>query len=154
MSPIPGIIGSLLATETIKVLIKSPDVLNNKILYYNALTNSMRIIKTKRKVEKCSLCKRILNNSSEEVIENNVYYSNIHIIKWNEFIKIINKDTILFDVRNQKEIDLYGFKKCITYNMINPKSLKDYCLDNNIKDLYLICKNGKQSNIVANVYFK
>lgn len=152
ISPVPGIFGSLLAVETIKVLLHHPNVLSGSIMMYNSLTNTMRNVKTKRKPEKCNICKNKMNNNEIKEEEENVIEkertelpNNLHIINWNKFSKIITENTKLYDIRGEKEIEIYGFDFCITLEKIKPLSIIEYCKKNNINEIFLICKNGKQS---------
>jgi adenylyltransferase/sulfurtransferase len=52
ISPICGIIGSYITTETIKVILNLDDVLEGKILYVNLLNNQIRQIKIKKNISK------------------------------------------------------------------------------------------------------
>jgi adenylyltransferase/sulfurtransferase len=55
MGTIPGIIGTLQATEAIKYLLQKGTLLQNRLLYYNALTATFREIKITRD-SKCPSC--------------------------------------------------------------------------------------------------
>lgn len=119
----------------------------------------MRNIKTKRKPEKCRICKNKLNNTKieeeeeeeERVEEKKDLPNNLHIINWIKFSEILTETIKIFDVRSKQEIEIYGFDCCISLEDIKPLSIIEYCKKNNINEFYLICKNGKESLNIGKV---
>lgn len=115
----------------------------------------MRNIKTKRKPEKCRICKNKLNNTKieeeEEIVKIEDLPNNLHIINWKRFSEILTEATKIFDVRSQQEIEIYGFDNCICLEDIKPLSIIEYCKKNSINEFYLICKNGKESLNIGKV---
>ncbi len=55
LSPLPGVVGAMMAVETIKLLARAGETLLGRMLIYDALYSDVRIIAVKRKID-CKVC--------------------------------------------------------------------------------------------------
>lgn len=97
---LPGIIGTLQATEAVKIIIGYKSILSGTILTYNALTlsfNKFKIINTKFLVSEKEHCNTSYYNTINAVIKE----INVHQLK--EILNRRDPKYILIDVRNQEE---------------------------------------------------
>ena len=55
LGPLPGVIGSMMAVEAVKLIAKAGDPLRNRLLIYDALYSETRVIKASRRPD-CAVC--------------------------------------------------------------------------------------------------
>jgi len=149
---LPGVIGTMQATEAIKIILGKGDILSGKLLLYDALdANFEKLNLTKNK--DCKLCGNSPTIKELEDYEgNNQNNSSNELIvrELNELIET-KEDFALIDVREKEEQDLGTIEnaKLVSFNEIyagNLESLND--LDKNKKTI-LFCHTGQRSAYVA-----
>lgn len=97
---LPGIIGTLQATEAVKIILGYKSILSGAILTYNALTlssNKFKIVNTKFVLSKKQHWNKCYRNKVNTVIRE------ISVIQLQKFLNHKNPKYILIDVRNQEE---------------------------------------------------
>ena len=136
---LPGIIGTLQALETIKVITGVGEVLSGKLLLYDGLTQSTQKISFKANKA----------NQKIEDLQDDYGFTGCEVlptIAASDFIAMQHKAKIqLIDVRNPEE-----FKANHLQNAINIP-LSELAVSLNMidfnKSIYLICQSGKRSKI-------
>nr|YP_010337380.1 molybdopterin biosynthesis protein [Pulvinaster venetus]UNJ16965.1 molybdopterin biosynthesis protein [Pulvinaster venetus] len=137
LGPVAGIIGSLQAVEVIKIILGLENILNGKLLIYDALTMSFRyiaIVKSNQLLKAKSLIQSSFYNlldQSEDLIPLSV--NNLHSISFNTL------NYLIIDVRTSLE-----YKICHINNSINILLSRI----NKLKELVYIMKNYKQKKTI------
>ncbi len=152
MGILPGIIGTIQATETIKVLTNIGNPLDGRLLIFNALNMSFKELTLKSNKMNKKINKLIDYESfcSEIKVKNEVNFAikNISIKQLKLLLKKTSEKILLVDVRTLEE-----YKECsIPDSKLIPIStiengeamseIRDYAAK---KDLYIFCKSGKRS---------
>lgn len=137
---VPGIIGTLQASEALKIILGLGNVLNNKILTYNILTNDQTIFKFSRNKEEYNKA----FNLSENFEDRN--YDYLCGITTKEINQIENSDDfpneyILLDVREKDEIPEIKNALRIPLSILENKYQE---LDKS-KIYAVFCEKGKRS---------
>lgn len=141
---LPGIIGTLQATEAIKIILEKGDILDGKILIYNALKMNFRTL---------SVCK---NESNEQLdiekgSETKVKTNQSDLISPISLKSLIEnqKDIILVDVRNPAERDICSLGQSINYPsqmILEDENVFNELLNREVeKTMILYCKSGFRS---------
>lgn len=149
LGTITGVIGILQATEAIKVIIGTGNILSGYLLIYNSLTVSLKKIKIQ-----ATKTKATIQTYHDELISKNV-----EIIHFTELKNKLHKNQkiSLIDVRQRRE-----FTKNHIFNAINIP-LKDINIKKNINKIYqlatqttivLYCSNNSRSIIASNILAK
>ena len=141
---LPGIIGTLQATEAIKIILEKGNILDGKILIYNALKMNFR---------RLSVCKN--EDNQQFIIEKNPNtkstISKSDLISPLSLKTMINnkEGTILVDVRNPAERDICSLEHSVNYpsQMIlqNQNVLNELLKYETGKTMILYCKSGFRS---------
>lgn len=142
-----GIIGLLQAIEAIKVIIGTGEILSGKILTYNSLNVSFKILRINTKKIKSSI-----DSESNEQLFNKNLISKISLQK------LIKKEkVILVDVRQNIEFSKLHIKKSLNIPIknLNHKNTQNffanYCQN---KTLIIYCSNDSRSIIASNILHK
>lgn len=147
---LPGIVGSIQATEAIKAILRIGDSLNGKLLVIDALSmdfrtlgfskNKSREVVTELKQETVESCSSDVGSSSEMML----------VISPEEFVKRRDSgwDVFLFDVRRSEEAaiaTLSGTALRIEHDQV-PMRMAEIPLD---RDIVVYCRTGVRSAAVA-----
>ena len=147
---LPGIVGSIQATEAIKAILKIGDSLNGKLLVIDALSMGFRTlgfskdksreVVTELKQETVESCSSDVDSPSEMML----------VISPAEFVKRRDSgwDVFLFDVRRSEEeaiATLSGTALRIEHNQV-PMRMAEIPLD---RDIVVYCRTGVRSAAVA-----
>ena len=147
---LPGIVGSIQATEAIKAILRIGDSLNGKLLVIDALSmdfrtlgfskNKSREVVTELKQETVESCSSDVDSPSEMML----------VISPAEFVKRRDSgwDVFLFDVRRSEEeaiATLSGTALRIEHNQV-PMRMAEIPLD---RDIVVYCRTGVRSAAVA-----
>jgi len=147
---LPGIVGSIQATEAIKAILRIGDSLNGKLLVIDALSmdfrtlgfskNKSREVVTELKQETVESCSSDVGSPSEMML----------VISPEEFVKRRDSgwDVFLFDVRRSEEeaiATLSGTALRIEHNQV-PMRMAEIPLD---RDIVVYCRTGVRSAAVA-----
>ncbi len=154
MGILPGIIGTIQATEAIKVITKIGKPLNGRLLIFNALKMSFKELTLKADPENKKIDKLIDYDkycSNVEPINKSNLNSNIKNISVKDLKLLLNKlpgKISIIDVRNSKEYlegSIPGSKLIPLYEIESGDGLNQ--IQNNLKDydLYIYCKTGSRS---------
>ena len=141
---LPGIIGTLQATEAIKIILEKGDILDGKILIYNALKMNFRTLSVCRNEENQQL-------DIEQNPDTNGTISKSDLISPISLQSMINnkEGTILVDVRNPAERDICSLEHSVNYP--SQMILQDQNVLNELlaceadKMMILYCKSGFRS---------
>jgi molybdopterin/thiamine biosynthesis adenylyltransferase/rhodanese-related sulfurtransferase len=130
--PVPGVIGTLQANETVKLLIGANEkILAKRMLTYDAYEMTFKIFKMRNYKDECIACgkeenRRINIDNIESYdyeeftnpkscrIERRVQIEDENNKKWSELIDLINKsksmeEIVLLDVRAQEQFEMFNF---------------------------------------------
>ena len=147
---LPGIVGSIQATEAIKAILRIGDSLNGKLLVIDALSMDFRTlgfskdksreVVTELKQETVESCSSDVGSPSEMML----------VISPEEFVKRRDSgwDVFLFDVRRSEEeaiATLSGTALRIEHNQV-PMRMAEIPLD---RDIVVYCRTGVRSAAVA-----
>ena len=146
---LPGIIGTIQATETIKIITNIGSTLNERLLLFNALEMSFRELKLKKNSNIADV-KSLINyeffcDPSETL---NFSTSSIDPIDLNNQINDNSQKIVLIDVRTQQERDICSIPGSlhIPLNSIcDPKIINDLRSIDNLNDIVIYCKLGSRS---------
>ena len=146
---LPGIIGTIQATETIKIITNIGSTLNERLLLFNALEMSFRELKLKKNYNiadvKSLINYEIFCDPSETL---NSSTSSIDPIDLNNQINNNSQKIVLIDVRTQQERDICSIPGSlhIPLNSIcDPKIINDLKSIDNLNDIVIYCKLGSRS---------
>jgi len=152
MGILPGIIGTIQAAETIKIITKIGNPLNGRLLIFNALNMKFKELTLKSNPENRNI-NRLIDYKSfcSDIRVKNEVDCDIKSISIKE-LKIIlsqsSKEIILIDVRNQNE---YNQCSILGSRLIPLSTIESGEAINEIKNLtakknlYVFCKSGKRS---------
>ena len=149
---LPGIIGTIQATEAIKIITNIGFPLNGRLLIFNALKMRFKELILKSSPENKNIKKLIDYQSfcSEVKIKNEVDLDikSISIKELKALLTQASKETLLIDVRTKIEHNEYSISgsKLIPLSTIESgesiNQIKNLAAQ---KNLYLFCKSGKRS---------
>ena len=137
---LPGIIGSYQASEVIKIVTETGNVLSGKILLIDTLTVSHNIIEFKRNEKTANI--KELADYGDFCTDN---YSDIKHLTPNELKSLINsnKNIDLIDIRDNDNFKNYSINGSINYSI--QEILDNHELISKNNDVVIICKNGNNS---------
>ena len=136
---LPGIIGTLQALETVKVITGVGEVLSGKLLLYDGLTQS---------IQKMNFVANEANQNIKKLQDDYGFAACevVPTIKPIEFLALPKvDDVLLIDVRNPEEFKANHLKGAINIPLSELGKAID-SIDFN-KSIYLICQSGKRSKI-------
>lgn len=132
--PVPGVIGTLQANETVKLIIGATEkILAKRMLMYDAYEMSFKIFKLRNFKEECIACGKEENrkitidniesydyeeftNPKSCRIERRVKIEEENNKKWSELIDVISnsefkeeKEIVLLDVRAEEQFEMFNF---------------------------------------------
>lgn len=146
---LPGIIGTMMANELLKIVLGIGNILSGEIRYYDALSNLNQIIKIQRNetvIESVILNKNDFQNQKM----NNICSSEVIEVSIEEFL---NRPNIQFiDVRERHEQP-----KIINFNVIEiPLSVLENQLDliNRDEEKAVFCQSGIRSKTAVTILKK
>ena len=147
---LPGIVGSIQATEAIKAILRIGDSLNGKLLVIDALSMDFRTLgfsKDKSREVVTELKQEIVESCSSDVDSPSEM---MLVISPAEFVKRRDSgwDVFLFDVRRSEEEEiatLSGTALRIEHNQV-PMRMAEIPLD---RDIVVYCRTGVRSAAVA-----
>ena len=146
---LPGIIGTIQATETIKIITNIGSTLNERLLLFNALEMSFRELKLKKNSNIADV-KSLINYEffCDPTETLNSSTSSIDPIDLNNQINNNSQKIVLIDVRTQQERDICSIPGSlhIPLNSIcDPKIINDLRSIDNLNDIVIYCKLGSRS---------
>ncbi|MEZ4880651.1 MAG: HesA/MoeB/ThiF family protein [Chitinophagales bacterium] len=143
---LPNIIGSLQANEVIKMILGIGNILSNKLLTYNALTNESKQFNIKRNDTIIDIIKQY--PLQEEVIENCEVQNSIKNISSDEFKSLQhNNDYTILDVRQIGEHPILQQDNVLNISLaLLPFKLQD--LDKQ-QHYIVVCQSGARSKQAA-----
>lgn len=143
---LPSIIGSLQANEAIKMILNIGDLLSNKLLTYNALTNEFKQFNIKKNDTIIDMIKQY--PLQEEVIDNCEVNNGIKNISSSDFKTLqYNKDYTILDVRKIGEQPMLQQDNVVQISLsLLPFKLKD--LDK-LQQYIVVCQSGARSKQAA-----
>lgn len=146
---LPGIIGTIQATETIKILLNKGEVLKARLLTLNALKMEFKELKFNKDLN-CPVCSK--NATIKELIDYEEFCGlknmeeklEIQELKLDEFKKLLKNESLeLIDIRPEKDFKIS--------NIANSKNIPFETLEQNInkidnsKKVVFICTIGLKS---------
>ncbi len=152
MGILPGIIGSIQATEAIKIITNIGNPLNGRLLIFNALKMSFKELKLESNPENRNI-RRLIDYErfcSEIKVKNELDFD-IKSISAKELRLLItqsSEEILLIDVRNEIEHNEYsisGSKLIPLSNIESGEAISEIKILAANKNLYLFCKSGKRS---------
>jgi len=152
MGILPGIIGTIQATEAIKIITNIGLPLNGRLLIFNALKMSFKELTLNSSPENKNIDKLIDYKSfcSEIKVKNEVDLD-IKSISIKELKLLLNqapKETLLIDVRDQierNECSISGSRLIPLNSIESGESIDEIKILAAQKNLYVFCKSGKRS---------
>lgn len=147
---IPGLIGIIQATETIKIILGLGEILNNSVLIYNSLDMSFK--------KTCFNIDNKKKTSSQNTKSNICFkkqYINVHILF--QIIKSDSKKIYLIDIRDKYEYDIYHIKGAINiplYKLRCNKHINTLKIRCAYKKIIIYCSNYQRSIIASEILYK
>ena len=152
MGILPGIIGTIQATEAIKIITNIGLPLNGRLLIFNALKMNFKELTLKSSPENRNINKLINYQSfcSEVKVKNEVYLElkSISVKELKALVSQASKEILLIDVRNQiehNECSISGSKLIPLSTIESGESINAIKILAAQKNLYVFCKSGKRS---------
>ena len=147
---LPGIIGTLQATEAIKLLTGIGEPMIGKLLHYDALNSRFKTFNTKKDPE-CKICG--INPTIKDISKIKGYDEDIDFdeISVNELAHLIkNKKCVnLVDVRNPDEVEEFNIEGS---QFIPLAELEERISEiDQTSPIFLICKSGNRSAKAAEI---
>ncbi len=149
---LPGIIGTIQATEVIKIITNIGHPLNGRLLVFNALKMRFKELTLKSNPENRNIQKLIDYKSfcSEVTVKNEMdcAIKSISIKELKILLKQSSKDILLIDVRNLNEHNKYSIpgSRLIPLNTIESgEAINEIKNLTAKKNLYVFCKSGQRS---------
>ncbi len=152
MGILPGIIGTIQATEVIKIITDIGCPLNGRLLIFNALEMNFKELTLKSNPENRNINKLIdyKNFCSETKVKDEVDFDikSISVKELKILLSQSSKEILLIDVRNQiehKECSISGSRLIPISNIESGEAIKEIKILAAKKNLYVFCKSGKRS---------
>jgi len=153
MGVLPGIIGTIQATEAIKIITNIGYPLNGRVLIFNALKMSFKELTLKSNPKNRNIKKLIDYESfcSEIKVKNEIGFNikSISVKKLKLLLRQSSKGIVLIDVRTpieRNECSILGSKLIPLSTIESGESInKIKILAAQKKRLYIFCKSGKRS---------
>ena len=154
MGILPGIIGTIQAAETIKIITNIGYPLNGRLLIFNALKMQFKELKLRSNPENKNIKKLIDYNSfcSDIKVKNEVD-SDIKSITIKELKKLLEQslnEITLIDVRSKNEYNhssILGSRHIPLVSIESGEAINEIKTLTAKKKLYVLCKTGKRSLI-------
>ncbi|CAF0753653.1 unnamed protein product [Didymodactylos carnosus] len=182
LGPVCGTLGSLQALETIKVLTNIGDVLSNRMLLFDGLAMTFRVIKLRQKQSTCAVCSenpiiQSLQNydlfcqrtvSNDNPVEQKILNSDERL-RADEYIKWLSDDEkvkqhCLIDVRPTHELAIGRLPNTINLpidtiigggdSSMIVKTLTDLIEKHQLKNIVVICRRGNDSQIAVRKFYE
>ena len=156
---LPGVIGTVQATEAIKIILGKGNILSGRLLVYNAMTMAFIELNVKRN-EKCDVCGE--NDKIKKLADYGQFCSgkkeNKDEITVRELKQMIDsrEDFVLVDTREKIEQDTCKIKnaKLASFSEIAGGNLEIFDNIDKNKKIVLYCHTGKRSTFVMNMMKK
>jgi molybdopterin/thiamine biosynthesis adenylyltransferase/rhodanese-related sulfurtransferase len=138
---LPNLLGTLQATEVLKIILEIGNILNGKLMIFNVLNNSVSTFNFKKNNEQII----IGTNSGNALLENRNVFTKIEL----EADAFLNKgnsnEIIIVDIRNEDELPKlkYSNIRAVPLNKLEVESSEW----NKKADYVIVCQSGKRSSI-------
>ena len=149
---LPGIIGTIQAAETIKIITNIGFPLNGRLLIFNALKMSFKELTLQSNPENRNIHKLIDYKKfcSEVKVKNEVDHDieSISVKDLKILLSKSSKETLLIDVRNQSEYNqcsISGSRLIPLSTIESGEAINEIKILTSHKNLYMFCKSGKRS---------
>jgi len=153
-----GLIGVLQTNEIIKIILKRGNILDGKILVFNLLDLSMKILNLKLNSDKTIInLKSFQKDYSYESCSN---IKNLQKISNSEFKKIYknkSRNIMILDVREKDEFNKFSIQGSISLplSLLNQKSSFEFIKKNSLgKEIYTICQKGIRAEKASQILIK
>lgn len=171
--PVPGVIGTLQANETIKLILGASDkILAKRMLMYDGYEMTFKVFKLRNNKEDCETCglnpKITIDNISsfdyDEFVSpkhcrvsKRVILDKQNDISWKDFKDRYQDGSVLIDVRPSEQYSMFKLKD-YNFRNIPLKELKDnFSTHSNFdksKDVYIMCRAGNQSTYATKLFLE
>lgn len=142
MATVPQIIGYYMANELIKMLVFPHELNSNSLMYFHFLKNSFQRlgIVPRREIIKAPL-------TAKDILDFDYrFYCGYETETDKEVIvNILDKDTLIVDVRNKEELPRLPLK-CLEIPL---HQLPDRILELSAKKIVFVCQTGKRSKVAC-----
>ncbi len=143
MGILPGLIGIIQATEAIKIITEIGEVLDGRILVFDALKMRFKELKLEKNPNQAPI--KELSNSNK-VKSSSINNISVKVLK--DLLNTESSDLALIDVRTESEAKLGSIQKAILIPLKNIEEGKDIdkikAISSN-KKLYIHCRSGSRS---------
>ncbi len=149
MGVLPGLIGLIQATETIKIITGVGESLDGRLIVFDALKMQFRELKLTRNNERSTITNLI--NYEDFCSQGTYEMSSIKSISISNLHNIItnnNSNILIIDVRDTYEYKTKSIKNSVSFPLKNIKNGKDIEKIKNMafnKKVYTYCKTGGRS---------
>ncbi len=152
MGILPGIIGTIQAAETIKIITKIGSPLNGRLLIFNALKMSFRELTLRSSPENRNINELIDYEKfcSEIKVKNEIDFDikSISVKKLKLLLSQSSEKILLIDVRNpieHNECSISGSRLIPLSTIESGEAINELKIFAAQKNLYIFCKSGKRS---------
>jgi len=156
LGPVPGIVGSMQATEVLKVIAGKGDVLSQKMLVMDAMDWKIRVLKLRPKREDCLACSKKIDFETSEI--DYVQFcgapmhdqpsvsepsSSVYSISCEDYVKRSSEPHILLDVREPVQFSICSLASAtnIPISQISSRVNEVRTLAKS-KPVYVMCRRG------------
>jgi len=174
--PVPGLIGTLQASETIKLIIGLKDkLLSKRMLFYDGLDTTFKLFTLRNKMPECIACsssatitkENIKDYDYEEFVNPKLTKPPLRVelpaenkLKWVEFWKDYEKlskdeNVILLDVRPSEQYNIHHIPNFINLYLKELRKLEPTVLNEKFskdKEIYVMCRKGNNSSHAAKLF--
>jgi adenylyltransferase/sulfurtransferase len=149
---IPGIIGTMMANETIKLITVIGEVLVNKLLTYNALNNHFFDLELSPRAETASMIPKGISEFESFNYEVFCGINSTFDLSYENFEPMINNSNIqIVDVRESGEIPHIEHLKHIHIPL---SKLREQIPEIDAETIVLLCQTGQRSTVAAEILSK
>ncbi|KAB0790789.1 hypothetical protein PPYR_04790 [Photinus pyralis] len=161
---VPGVIGSLQALETVKIIADTSGVLNGRLLLFDGSNTTFRNVKLRNKNLDCQVCgshpsitklidyEQFCGTRAHDKVINIEILSNSECMNVIQFSKVYEQAPIVIDVRPSVEYEMCHLTNSINipYQDIEKDEHLDFlkellAIHSGEKDVYVLCRRGNDS---------
>jgi molybdopterin/thiamine biosynthesis adenylyltransferase/rhodanese-related sulfurtransferase len=145
---LPNLLGTLQATEVLKIILGLGTILSGKLMVYNALDHIFSTFNFEKNIEQINIGK----NKGNQLFKNKNSFSNTELEAIAFFSKGNSNESIIIDIRNEDELPKLEYSNIRTIPL-NKLDLESNNWDKKV-DYVIVCQSGKRSSIALDMLLR